>query len=85
MPPKITEPVWQGHPNGEKNLKLYNNIREIGEALDLTTLRVMMTYLSYSKFLTPVVMMWKMLYSSKELKILHHWEKKSFFAKHNET
>lgn len=62
----------QGHPNGEKNLKLYKYIKEISKTLDLTALRVMATCLSYSEFLTLVAMPWKMPYSSKELKIVHH-------------
>lgn len=54
---KLQNPDDRNDLNGEENLKLRNCIREIRKALDLTTLRVMMTCLSYSEFLTLVVMM----------------------------
>lgn len=69
---KLQNPEDRNDLNGEKNLKLYNYMRETGKVLDLTTLRVMMTCLSYSEFLTLAVKMWKNLYSSKELKIVPH-------------
>lgn len=69
---KLQNPDDRNDPNGEKNIKLYNYTSKIGKVLDLTTLRVMTTCLSYSEFLTPVVKMWKILYSSKELKIVSH-------------
>lgn len=72
MPPELQNPDDRNDLSGDKNLKLYNYMREIGKALDLTTLRVMTTCLSYSEFLTLVVMMWKILYSSKELRIVAH-------------
>lgn len=77
MPPELQNPDDRNDLSGDKNLKLYNYMRERGKALDLTTLRVMTTCLSYSEFLTLVVMMWKILYSSKELRIVPHCEIKS--------
>lgn len=82
---KLQNPDDRNHPNEKKNLKLYNYTRDIGKALDLTTLRVMMTCLSYSEFLALVEMMQKMPYNSKKLKIARHWEIKRFFEIYSGT
>ena len=57
MPPEIQNLDDRNDLNLEKNLKLYNYIRKIGKELGLTTSGVTMICLSYSKFLTVVVMM----------------------------
>lgn len=54
---KFQNPDDRNYLNLEKNLKLYKYIRKIGKELDLKTLGVTMICLSYSKFLTVVVMM----------------------------